>query len=81
MSRAAVDVMNAMGTVVGVDPDAMRSDTPLDAIGWDSLATICLEDSLASAGLAVIPERVRASRTVGDLIDSVVPVAGAEGTA
>ncbi len=56
----------ALERVLDVDSDAVRADTPLASLGWDSLARLCWEDAMAELGAAVeLPSTVV---TVGDLL-------------
>jgi hypothetical protein len=43
----------AVARVLGIDPATLREDTPLPAIGWDSLARLCWTDAVGEAGWRV----------------------------
>ena len=43
----------AVARVLGIDPSTLREDTPLAALGWDSLARICWADAVAEEGARV----------------------------
>ena len=67
---AGAAVLAALGMVLRVDSAALRPDTPLEPLGWDSLARVCLEDALAPAGWALSPRLASTSATIGDLVDA-----------
>jgi len=63
-----VAVAAALGRVLGVNPQAIRPDSPLHLIGVDSLAVVCLVDDLAARGIFVDERQARAAHRVVDLV-------------
>ena len=62
---AASAAQAALARVLGMDASALRSDTPLTTLGWDSLARLCWADAMAELGWTCGVEADAA--TVGDL--------------
>ena len=58
----------ALARVLGVDPGAVRADTPLASLGWDSLARVCWEEAMADLGCT--GTLANSVATVGDLVAS-----------
>jgi hypothetical protein len=77
--RATLAVVTAaLGRVLDADPAILRPDTPLTALGVDSLARVCLTDAIAAAAErtwgqpTLVPESVVAgAATVADLADGL----------
>jgi acyl carrier protein len=62
------DLHAGLADIFEVEPDEIRSDTPLADLSWDSLAmvsTIALFDELYGAEVKI--DDLKACRTVGDL--------------
>lgn len=73
-AESSHEVATALARVIGVDSALLRSDTPLDSLGWDSLARICTADVLTELGWEC--STLAEALSVGDLIDGCVPVGG-----
>lgn len=68
-ARAQSAALSAVARVLRVDPSGMRADTPLAALGWDSLAGLCWQDAMTEAGWATDSSAVHRASTVGDLAE------------
>jgi len=67
-------VAHALARVLGLSSEAhLRADTPVAALGVDSLAVILLIDALDDSGWALDPGAARRATTVGDLIAACEP--------
>lgn len=72
----------ALGRVLDIDPSVLRADTPLDALGLDSLARVCLADALESPrpgepAVLVDDDALSAARAVGDVARALTVRRGA----
>jgi len=76
---AGAAVLAGLGRVLRLDPRGLRPDTPLEPLGWDSLARVCLEDAIEPAGWALSPRLASSSITIGDLVDSCRRIDGRRG--
>lgn len=66
----------AVGRVLDVNPVLLRSDTPLDHFGCDSVALIAISDALSESGLTIdlpMVGEVPQITTFGDLLALVGP--------
>lgn len=73
MPAAEPPVAETLARVLGLPSGgagALRPDTPLAALGVDSLALLCVADALADEGWLLDPQRARQARSLGDLRDS-----------
>lgn len=66
-------LLEGVARVLAVDPAALRDDTPLALLGWDSLARACLVDLLAADAdrdidVAGLDRALADAATVGDLV-------------
>jgi len=67
-------VPHALRRVLGLSAEArLRADTPVAALGVDSLAVILLVDALDESGWTLDQAAARRATTVGDLIDACRP--------
>lgn len=62
---------SALERVLGIDGGVVRADTPLAALGWDSLARICWEEAMDETGWRC--DVGSTPSTVGDLAASCTP--------
>ncbi len=67
-------VAHALVRVLGLGSAAhLRADTPLSALGVDSLALILVTDALAQSGWSLDDSAARSAVTLGDLAASCSP--------
>ena len=50
------------------EPNGITADTPLDTLGWDSMAMLTVIALARTAGKKVSGAEVRAMKTVGDVL-------------
>lgn len=67
-------VARALVRVLGLGSEAhLRADTPLAAVGVDSLALLLVSDALAQAGWSLDDSAARGAVTLGDLVAACKP--------
>lgn len=62
---------DAVGRVLGIDASALRADTPLTPLAWDSLACVCWSDAVAEAGWLSDSSALATASSIGDLAASI----------
>lgn len=68
-------VAGAVARAIGEPERAarLRADSPLDGLGIDSLALLCVADLLEDAGWCLPEATAREAVTIGDLAAGAVP--------
>jgi len=74
--RATAAARRAVARVLGIEPSTLREDTPLLAVGWDSLARICWVDTVAEDGWRADSAVAGRAVTVADLAQCLRPGGG-----
>ena len=67
----------AVARVLGIEVAALRADTPLAPLGWDSLACVCWTDAVIEAGWRSDSTSAARASSVGDLAACVLAPDGA----
>lgn len=67
----------AVARVLGVDAAALRADTPLKPLGWDSLACVCWSDAVVEAGWHADTAAASRASSVADLTNCLIGREGA----
>lgn len=72
--HVAATVASAVGRVLDINPVLLRTDTPLDSFGCDSVALIAIVDALVESGVTVATDTSAALAdvvTFGDLVSVI----------
>ena len=60
--------IDRLADVLDQDPGALKAETPLDEIGWDSMGMLSVIALAKSNGRTVTGAQIRAFETVGDIL-------------
>lgn len=62
--------IDRLADVLDQDPGALKAETPLDEIGWDSMGMLSVIALAKSNGRTVTGAQIRAFETVGDILQA-----------
>ena len=62
--------MNRLADVLDQDISALKADTPLDTIGWDSMGMLSVIALAKTNGKTITGAQIRAFETVGDILQA-----------
>lgn len=62
------EIFERIGELLDCDAEALKEDTALDEIGWDSMGMLGVIAAARANGRLVTGEQVRQFKTVGDIV-------------
>ena len=62
--------IDKLADVLDQDSGALKADTPLDAIGWDSMGMLSVIALAKTNGKTISGTEIRAFETVGDILQA-----------
>ena len=63
--------IDRIADVLDQDSGALKADTPLDTIGWDSMGMLSVIALAKTHGKTITGDQIRAFETVGEILQAV----------